>query len=88
MTHVQAMFYAAKTYKRNSLTAMNVFNSRAVSEKNFNAVTMYVTGQVEDLNSSYNFKDSYESIINGVDTESMAYHIITTTVDNILSICG
>ena len=88
MTYVQAMYYAASNYKTKNLTAMNVFNARSVSEKNINAITAFVTGQAEDLNTSFNFKDSYESIVNGVDTKSMAYHIITTTVDNILSICG
>ena len=88
MTYVQAMYYAAKTYKTKDLTAMNVFNARSVSEKNINAITAFITGKAEDLNTSFNFKDSYESIIDGVDTKSMAYHIITTTVDNILAAFG
>ena len=88
ITYVQAMYYAASNFKVKDLVAMNVFNARAVSEKNINAITAFVTGQAEDLNTSFNFKDSYESIVNGVDTKSMAYHIITTTVDNILAAFG
>lgn len=76
---VEAMYYASKNFKSLDLKAMNVFNARAVTEKNNSQIMKAVAG--EDFSTSYNFKDSFNEIVHGIDTQSMAYELICATVD-------
>ena len=75
---VQLAYYTAITFSKESTVAFNIYGASNVNTKALaNVMTHINTG--EELNTMYNFKDSYEAILNGVDTESMYYEMILET---------
>lgn len=79
VNYVGIMFYTARNFNSKATTALNLFNARNVNEKALQQALLCATG--EEYEDTYNFKNSYESIINGIDTESMYFEIITMTVE-------
>lgn len=78
---VEIMYHAAKLFDSKSNTSMNLFNARNVDEKAVNNVSSFLAG--EDLDSSYDFENSIDAILEGLDKESMYYEIIMQTIESL-----
>ena len=75
---VQLAYYTAITFSKESTVAFNIYGASNVNTKALANVMTHIN-TCEELNTMYNFKDSYEAILNGVDTESMYYEMILET---------
>lgn len=77
---VEIMYHASKLFDtKSNTTAFNLFNARNINEKAINNVTSFLSG--EEYNNSYDFENSFDAILKGLDKESMYYEIIMQTVE-------
>lgn len=79
---VEIMYHVSKLFDtKSNTTALNLFNARNINEKAINNVTSFLSG--EDYDNSYDFENSFDSILEGLDKESMYYEIIMQTVESL-----
>ena len=79
---VEIMYHVSKVYDtKSNTTALNLFNARNINEKAVNNVASFLSG--EDYDNSFDFEGSFDSIIEGIDKESMYYEIIMQTVESL-----
>ena len=79
VTMVEAMMYCAVSYDTKLLKGFSLFNARTVNYKAFDEIkSAHTTGNYEG---TYNYADSYEEIVNGVDQKSMYVYLIKATVE-------
>lgn len=75
---VELAYATAITFTKELTTTFNLYGASNINNKALANVMDHINTD-EELNTIYNFKNSYESILNGVDQESMYYDMIIKT---------
>lgn len=84
---VDIAYYTSLLFTKENTSVFSMFNARNIEEKNFNNIMNFITTG-EELDTSLNFNNSYELLLDQIDTESMYYEILVKTLDAIQAANG
>ncbi len=83
---VELAYHTSISFNKESTGVFNMFNARNIEEKNFNNIINFITTG-EELDTMYNYNNSFDVLLDGADKESMYYEILLKTAQAIEA-CG
>ena len=66
-------------FPKEETTAFNMFNARNINDKNRENIMKFIRCEDDGLNTIFNFEDSADRIVNGLDQNSMYQQVILGT---------